>query len=81
MTLQDKLDEISSHQVKCSYSMAARKSACIMYDWTMKKVEDWLRANAYKYVVNTTPSYPDAPFSAIVGGGLFTDLRKAIEDE
>ena len=37
----------------------------------------WLEKNADKYIVNTTPSYPDADFSATVGGMCWVDLKKA----
>lgn len=42
---------------------------------------EWLKENADKYIVNTTPSYPDADFSAIIGGVCWEDLKQAMKDE
>ena len=42
---------------------------------------EWLKENADKYIVNTTPSYPDADFSATIGGVCWEDLKQAMKDE
>ena len=47
----------------------------------MEEMIEWLKDNASKYIINTTPSYPDADFSAFVGGGCWVDLRKAMNHE
>lgn len=41
----------------------------------------WLKDNAEKYIAQTTESYPDAPFKAIIGGKCWEDLKKAMEEE
>lgn len=42
---------------------------------------EWLKDNASKYIINTTPSYPDADFNAIIGGKCWEDLKQAMKDE
>ena len=42
---------------------------------------EWLKDNASNYIINTTPSYPDADFSAFVGGKCWEDLKQAMKDE
>lgn len=46
-----------------------------------EEIYEWLKENASKYIVNTTPSYPDADFSAIIGGSCWEDLKQAMKDE
>jgi len=41
-----------------------------------EEVIEWLKDNASKYIINTTPSYPDADFNAIIGGKCWEDLKK-----
>lgn len=48
---------------------------------TIERAVAWLKDNAEKYIVQTTESYPDAPFKAIIGGKCWEDLKKAMEDE
>lgn len=48
---------------------------------TIERAVAWLKDNAEKYIVQTTESYPDAPFKAIIGGNCWEDLKKAMEDE
>lgn len=57
-------------------------------DQALKAVEiareemiEWLKENASEYIINTTPSYPDADFSAIIGGMCWEDLKQAMKDE
>ena len=42
---------------------------------------EWLKDNASKYIINTTPSYPDADFNAIIGGKCWEDLKQATKHE
>ena len=42
---------------------------------------EWLKENASKYIINTTPSYPDADFSAFIGGKCWEDLKQAMNHE
>ena len=48
---------------------------------TIERAVAWLIDNAEKYIAQTTESYPDAPFKAIIGGKCWDDLKKAMEDE
>ena len=48
---------------------------------TIERAVAWLKDNAEKYIVQTTESYPDAPFKAIIGGKCWEDLKKAMEEE
>lgn len=47
----------------------------------MEETIEWLKDNASNYIINTTPSYPDADFSAFVGGKCWEDLKQAMKDE
>ena len=47
----------------------------------MEEMIEWLKDNASNYIINTTPSYPDADFSAFVGGKCWEDLKQAMKDE
>lgn len=42
---------------------------------------EWLKDNASKYIINTTPSYPDADLNAIIGGKCWEDLKQATSYE
>lgn len=48
---------------------------------TIERAVAWLKDNAEKYIAQTTESYPDAPFTAIIGGKCWDDLKKAMEEE
>lgn len=48
---------------------------------TIERAVAWLKDNAEKYIAQTTESYPDAPFKAIIGGKCWDDLKKAMEEE
>ena len=50
-------------------------------DAFIEKVSEWLKDNASNYIINTTPSYPDADFSAFIGGKCWEDLKQAMKDE
>lgn len=41
----------------------------------------WLKEHANEYIVDLTPTYPDAPVNIIVGGMCWEHLRKAMEEE
>ena len=57
----------------------ARCVAQIAREETIKEVCGWLRNNANKYIVNTTPSYMDADFSAVIGDMCWEDLKKYLD--
>ena len=44
-------------------------------------VKAWLKENVDKYIVDLTPTYPDAPSNIIVGGVCWEHLKQAIEEE
>lgn len=46
---------------------------------TMNTAIAWLKKYAKNYVINTTPTFPDAPFQAVIGGMCWVNLRKTIE--
>ena len=48
---------------------------------TIERAVAWLKEHANDYIVNLTPTYPDAPFKAIIGGKCWEDLKKAMEGE
>lgn len=48
---------------------------------TIERAVAWLKDNAEKYVAQTTESYPDAPFKAIIGGKCWEDLKEYMENE
>lgn len=47
---------------------------------TIERAIEWLKEHAEDYIVNMTPSYPDAPFDAIIGGNCWVDLKQAMEE-
>lgn len=47
---------------------------------TVKRAIKWLKANANKYIVDLTPTYPDAPQELVIGGKCWDELEKAIAD-
>ena len=48
---------------------------------TIEKAVAWLKEHANEYIVDLTPTYPDAPVNIIVGGMCWEDLKKAMEEE
>ena len=48
---------------------------------TIERAVEWLEANANKYIVDLTPTYPDAPQELVIGGMCWEDLKKAMEKE
>lgn len=44
------------------------------------KAVEWLKSHANDYIVDLTPTYPDADAYIIVGGMCWEDFRKAMED-
>ncbi len=85
---------ISDCTRNCSNKLDYVSTTCIMYqswltpDQARKAVEiareemiKWLKENTSKYIINTTPSYPDADFSAIIGGSCWEDLKQAMKND
>lgn len=48
---------------------------------TIKRAVAWLKEHANEYIVDLTPTYPEAPVNIIVGGMCWEDLKKAMEEE
>lgn len=48
---------------------------------TIERAIAWLKEKAKDYIVDLTPTYPDAPSNIIVGGMCWEDLKKAMEEE
>lgn len=48
---------------------------------TIERAIAWLKENVDKYIVDLTPTYPDAPSNIIVGGICWEHLKQAIEEE
>ena len=47
----------------------------------IKRAVAWLKEHANEYIVDLTPTYPDAPVNIIVGDMCWEDLKKAMEEE
>lgn len=41
----------------------------------------WLKEHADDYIVDLTPTYPDAPVNIVVGGKCWEDLKEYLENE
>lgn len=41
----------------------------------------WLKEHANNYIVDLTPTYPDAPVNIVVGGMCWEDLKEYLENE
>ena len=48
---------------------------------TIERAIEWLKIHAEDYIVDLTPTYPDAPVDIIIGGKCWDDLKKALEEE
>lgn len=48
---------------------------------TLERAIAWLEEHANEYIVDLTPTYPDAPVNIIVGGMCWDDLREAMGQE
>lgn len=48
---------------------------------TIERAIAWLKEKAKDYIVDLTPTYPEAPVNIIVGGMCWEDLKKAMEEE
>lgn len=46
---------------------------------TIERAIAWLKENANKYIVDLTPTYPDAPVNIIVGGMCWEHLKQELE--
>jgi len=82
------IEENTRNCSQLHYNSACTLRHCITPDQARKAVEiareemiEWLKENASNYIINTTPSYPDADFSAFVGGKCWKDLKQAMKDE
>lgn len=47
---------------------------------TIERAIAWLKENANKYIVDLTPTYPDAPVNIIVGGMCWEHLKQELEE-
>lgn len=48
---------------------------------TIERAIAWLEENADKYIVDLTPTYPDAPANIIVGGMCWEHLKDYLQNE
>ena len=48
---------------------------------TIERAIAWLKKNANKYIVDLTPTYPDAPANIIVGGMCWEHLKDYLQNE
>ncbi len=48
---------------------------------TIERAIAWLKEHADDYIVDLTPTYPDAPVNIVVGGKCWEDLKEYLEDE
>ena len=48
---------------------------------TIERAIAWLKEHANDYIVDLTPTYPDAPVNFIVGGKCWDDLKEYLENE
>lgn len=67
------LDEVYREVFKLGYEQAEKD--------TIERAIAWLKEKAKDYIVDLTPTYPDAPSNIIVGGMCWEDLKKAMEEE
>lgn len=51
------------------------------YEQAIEDAIEYLKANAEKYIVDCTPTYPDAPQELIIGGMLYEHLRQSLIGE
>lgn len=48
---------------------------------TIERAVSWLKEHADNYIVDLTPTYPDAPVNIIIGGMCWEELKKALKEE
>lgn len=48
---------------------------------TVERAIAWLKEHANEYIVDLTPTYPDAPVKIIVGGMCWEHLKTFLENE
>ena len=48
---------------------------------TIERAIAWLKEHANDYIVDLTPTYPDAPVNIVVGGKCWDDLKEYLEEE
>lgn len=77
------------HEPDIHYEADLNKAARIKYiegyeqaeKETIERAISWLKENANKYIVDLTPTYPDAPVNIIVGGMCWEHLKTFLENE
>lgn len=47
----------------------------------LEKAIVWMKENAKKYIVDNTPTYPDAEPDIYIGGKCWEHLKQAMEEE
>ena len=67
------LDEVYRDVFKVGYEQAEKD--------TIERAIVWLEEHADSYIVDLTPTYPDAPQNIIIGGMCWEHLKQALEDE
>ncbi len=62
-----------------------RNGWCMGYEQaekaTIERAIAWLKEHANEYIVDLTPTYPDAPVNIIVGGMCWEHLKDYLEGE
>lgn len=48
------------------------------YEQALQDAIAWLKENANDYIVDLTPTYPDAPQELIVGGMCWEDMKEKL---
>ena len=48
---------------------------------TIERAVAWLKEHADRYIVDLTPTYPDAPVNFIIGGMCWEDLKAHLEED
>lgn len=48
---------------------------------TLERAVAWLKEHADRYIVDLTPTYPDAPVNIIIGGMCWEDLKAHLEED
>jgi len=83
MNCSNEIDQLGADIAAFSeyYPWITPDQAIIAVEIAREEMIEWLKDNASKYIINTTPSYPDADFNAIIGGKCWEDLKQATKDE
>ena len=67
------LDEVYRQVFMLGYKQAEKDA--------IERAIAWLKENANKYIVDLTPTYPDAPANIIVGGMCWEHLKDYLQNE